>query len=218
MKSQKFIGLLGVMILLSAGSAQAQFMPIQAKIRDTHQVIVSGKVIKSEVKEGNYYRSSDGSILVQWLTLNGERTWDGSLEDNKELNSYHLDYKQHNAFEDGSHPPVAVKPGGFASIDRDIGTDSVENFRCRILPAKLGGVGFPTPVLIGKSCVSPEYDLRLWTDVTVPEADGKAERTRTELYGITIGVEPDSSLFDIKSHFKIFVVQPANSGSPSGNK
>lgn len=216
MKYKKPIEFLGAIVLFSVfgvGSVQAQFLPVQAKIRETHEVIVSGKVAKTDVKEGKYFRSSDGSVLTQWVTLNGQQTWEGSLEDNKEFAAYHLDYKQHVALRSAYHPGVAVTPGNFASITKDIGTDSVENLRCRILPVDIGGEKLPTQMTIGKSCASVEYDLILWTDITTPDRttsglDGKRHRVRTELSSITIGTEPDPALFNIKTNFRIFAEQP----------
>ena len=87
---------------------------------------------------------------------------------------YHLDYKQGRAVQEQGHPGVAVKPGSYASIKKDIGTDSVEGIECRILPDKFGGTSGAD---IGKSCVSPQYDLRLWEDVVMKGIDNQPERT-----------------------------------------
>jgi hypothetical protein len=203
--------LLGTVIfgVFGIGSAQAQFMPVQAKMRQTHEVIEDGKVTKTEVKEGKYFRSSDGSVLKQWLSPDGQQTWQGSLDDNKEFAYYHLDYKEHTAFRSAGRPAVAVTPGDFASITKDIGTDSVENLMCRIIPVdkgseKSGGI----QANIGKSCVSVQYDLILWTDVTTPGKNGRAHRLKTELYNVTVGVEPDPALFSVKTNFKVYAEQP----------
>jgi hypothetical protein len=213
-KSMEFLSGIVLFSAFGVGRVQAQFLPVQANIRETHEVIVSGKVFKSDVKEGKYFRSSDGSVLTQWLTLNGQQAWEGSLDDNKGLAYYHLDYKQHSAFRSAERPGVAVTPGDFASITKDVGTDNVENITCRIIPVDIGGEKFPTQTNIGKSCASVQYDLILWTDVTTPGQNGKANRVKTELSNITIGTEPDPALFNIKTNFKVYAGQsPEQNGS-----
>jgi hypothetical protein len=215
-KPTQYLGGIVIFSVFGIGSAQAQFLPVQAKIRQTHEVIAAGKVIKTEVKEGKYFRSSDGSVLKQWLSLDGQQIWDGSLDDNKEFAYYHLDYKQHAAFRNASRPAVAVAPGDFASITKDIGTDSVENITCRIIPVDMGNAksgGIQTN--IGKSCASVQYDLILWTDVTTPGKNGRAHRLKTELYNITIGAEPDPALFSVKTNFKVYAEQPHVPSGPN---
>ncbi len=138
------------------------------------------------------------------------------MDDNKELAYFHLDYRQRTAFRSAGGPAVAVTPGDFASITKDVGTDSVENLTCRIIPVDIGGKNLPTQN-VGKSCVSVRYDLILWTDITISGQDGKAHRTRTELSNITIGTEPDPALFNIKASFRVYAEQPHEPNGP-GNQ
>ena len=205
---------LGLLLMLfgAPNSVHAQFTPVSAKIRQTDTKKVDGKDVVI-VKEGNYYRSSDGSVLIQWLTVNGEKAWDGTLEDNAEPAFYHLDYKQQRAYQEASHPGHTAKPGSF-SVVNDIGGDSVEGVPCRIAPVKLVPPGQSSQQArqeAGRVCVSAQYDLMLWEDWNVVPT----ERSRLELYGIKIGVEPDRGLFDVKSRFTVFA---AKSSSPDLKK
>ena len=201
-----------IVALCGGGIAQAQFVPVQAKIGELREVTLPDNKIILNSKQGVFYRSSDGSVLIHWLNQNGKEAWDGTLHDNKGLAFYELDYKQHRAMEH-TKPPAAVKPGSYNSITRDVGTDTIEGIGCRIIPIKLGRAG-SSSADIGKSCVSTEYDLRLWQDVTVPTVENRPERTRTRLYEIKLGTEPDPSLFDVRSAFKIYVPQ---SGTSAGS-
>lgn len=201
-----------IVALSASGAAHAQFVPVQAKISELREVTLPDNKIILNSKQGVFYRSSDGSVLIHWLNQNGKEAWDGTLHDNKGLAFYELDYKQHRAMEHTKKPPTAVKPGSYNSITRDVGTDTVEGIGCRIIPIKLGRAG-SSSTDIGKSCVSTDYDLRLWEDVTVPTVENRPERTRTRLYEIKLGSEPDPSLFDVKSAFKVYLPQ---SGTPAG--
>ena len=194
--------------LSASGVAEAQFVPVQAKISELREVTLPDNKIILNSRQGVFYRSSDGSVLIHWLNQNGKEAWDGTLHA-----FYELDYKQHRAMEHTKKPPTAVKPGSYNSITRDVGTDTVEGIGCRIIPIKLGRAG-SSPADIGKSCVSTDYDLRLWEDVTVPTVENRQERTRTRLYEIKLGTEPDPNLFDVKSAFKIYVPE---SGTPLGS-
>jgi hypothetical protein len=193
--------LLGVILLFASRGAHAQFTPVQAKIRELRQITLSDNSVVQRTKEGIYYRYSDGSVLVEWLTQDGQKAWDGTLHDNKALKYYELDYKQQRAIQRPS-APVAVKPGAYVSAKHDLGSDSVDGVRCWISPIKFRASPGSSFVDLGKACVSPEYDLRLWDDVT-----SNAKRTKTELYDIKLGAEPPASLFDVEAKFSIYVPQ-----------
>lgn len=204
-----------VAALFAAGSMRAQFMPLEARIRETNHTLQGGKIVKSEIREGVYYRSSDGSTLTKWLTVNGEKTSAAELFDNSDQASYQIDYSQGRAFklESPSATHVPVRPGGWRSISKDVGSDSVEGLRCRILPVKVSSGGTISDA--GKSCVSQEYGLILWSELTTHGQGNNVLQSRTEMYGFKLGTEPDRKLFDI-SGFTIFKGQPpAKSNAPS---
>jgi hypothetical protein len=195
------LGLLMFAPLFAASTLQAQFVPLEAKVRETSTRSVDGREVIT-VKEGNYYRSSNGSVLIQWLTVNGEKAWQGTLEDNVEPAYYQLNYKQMQAYQQVGHPEIVVEPGMYSSITADLGTDSVDGVSCRIIPIELVLPGQSLKQGGGQLCVSSQYDLQVWEDFIQPrKQDG---HTKTELYNIRLRVEPDPSLFDIKSKFTIF--------------
>ena len=102
MHSAKLFKVLGFAVLLAPTDMHAQFLPVVAKMRLTKEHLVDGKVVDRLTKEGNYYRSSDGSILEQWIRVNGDEKLGelavGNLWDNKNVVSYGLDFKNRIAY------------------------------------------------------------------------------------------------------------------------
>lgn len=192
--------------LLPCCSSNAQFVPLTAKVRDTNQTIVSGKITKSVIREGVYYRTSDGSTLSQWTTVNGspasaELAW-GSLWDNKTGTAYRLDLKNRRAY---------VEPEGGEPATADSRLDepknptygSVSGIRCTIFPARMRQPdGTLTPA--GQTCLSTEYHLLLKQDLTYKRANDATMHKLYEMYDVQLGAEPDQSLFDISKLFTIY--------------
>jgi len=136
---------------------------------------------------------------------------EANLFDNKEQSSYRIDYKQHLAFKLGSSASGPVKPGGYQTIIKDIGTSSVEGVACRLIPAKMTNPTTHTLENIGKSCVSPEYDLLLWWDVTTGSGGNGTFHSKWEIYDLKLGAQPDPKLF---STADMTIIGPPQKSSP----
>ncbi len=197
--------------LLAGNDVYAQFVPLEAKIRETHETLSSGKVVKSEVKEGSFYRASDGSTLTQWQTVNGEKSSAANLFDNKGQATYQIDYQQRRALKLGNGADGPMKPGGYQTITKDIGTSSVEGVACRLLPVKMTNPATHALADIGKSCVSPEYDLLLWWDVTTGSGGNGTFHSKWEIYDLKLGAEPDPKLFSTTG---MTIIGPPQKSSP----
>jgi hypothetical protein len=199
---------LAVAIPLAVSSLYAQSMPLTAKVRSTNEVIVNGKVVDTHVREGLFYRASDGSELRRPVSLDGKPVQGegarASLFDKPHATNYAIDYEKGEAFHAG--PPPSFSPARLPTLESAVpppsGQSSVEGYPCTLRPVYL--VRPQGRILIGSNCVSEEYGLVLRTDVTTPSAItvGKAAHQTTELYDIHIGVEPDPKLFDLSSFKK----------------
>ena len=197
-----------IVTFVSAGSLHAQWVPVVAKIRMVHQTIVDGKLVRSETKEGDYYRSSDGSVLRHWKTVNGDEQAGGrgELLDNKNLASYQLNYHTKQAFQ-SEWKMAKPSPDVFrAEPPKSLGEDSIEGIRCTIVPAQFqDGFGQP-PKDAGRTCVSTDYALTLRTDITVRQGT-TIEHTLIEMFDLRMHQEPDAKLFDIEAQFTVFKPQ-----------
>lgn len=205
----RFVVSLAVLIPLAASDLHAQTVPVTAKWRDTAQVIINGKVTETHVREGVFYRTSDGRELRRSVSFDGKPLYGQAaravLFDSVHKTNYVIDYKKGEAFEprmlsspfDSSHLKDLPSTVPFPS-----GESSVEGYPCTLHPDYL--VIPAGRLLIGSNCRSKEYDLVLKRDVTRPSQKslGEAVHEVTEFYDIQIGVEPDPKLFDLNS-FKI---------------
>jgi hypothetical protein len=201
MKS-KIAGLtLGLLIFLLSPTSQGQ--AVTAQVRVTDEIIASnGKVIASHIRDGVYYRTSSGSTLTHYTTLDGNPTAgemaSGSLSENG--TNYQLDYTQHRAYVAPFPPPPPHNETPRAQ--NTLGQSSVEGIACTLFPVVLVTGGTKTPV--GTLCDSDQYHLILRMDITNPGKNGTSSHNVTELYNIKVGLEPDPKLFDLQHNFTIY--------------
>jgi hypothetical protein len=177
-------------------------MPVIAKVRDTAEVMLNGKVIETHVREGVFLRTSTGSELRRWTTkdgvpVQGEMAM-GSLLDKQHNVNYTLDYQGRNAYVHTPPPATPpVRPG--SQGPHPLGETIVQGLTCTLFPIYRLNAG-ESPTQIGRHCLSKQYDLDLRQEMTLEAGSptGKTVRQRTELYDIQLGVEPDSKLFDLE--------------------
>lgn len=198
--------------LCLAPESQAQFAPVVAKIRATIETSQGGKLIKTENKEGLYYRSSDGSTLTRWVTINGDENLggDGELFDNKGLAVYNLNFRYKQATQINDAPIEKASPDEFKNLTNSkLGDDSIEGIRCR-----RGGTAMRWPDghidKTGEYCASIEYALTLREDEKLTQK-GVTRHATKEMYEIKLGVEPDPKLFDVSAQFQ--VLRPEHSAA-----
>jgi hypothetical protein len=189
----------GFLLFACTSSVRAQWVPVVAKVRQTHETWKDGKLDKVERKEGVFYRASDGSTLKYWTQVDGDesRGGAGEMTDNSNLIHYSLNMRTKNAHEiDRFHEKL--KPGDItpASMKQNLGDQVVESLTCRRVPAF---VQWPDGrrELIGENCVSIEYALELRTDHKATQA-GITSHIVYELYDVKVGIEPDPNLFDLQ--------------------
>ena len=200
----------GAVGFLMAGTLCAQLTSVVAKIRQTDEVIVNGKVSSTHVQEGIFYRASSGSELRQWKTIDGKEAtgaaaW-ASLTDKQHESYYKVDYVGRQAYQ--TIPPEISPPkDDKAPKSVVLGHDSVEGIACELLPIRVLAAG-KAPVEVGRSCRSAEYDLRLYAEFTNPVSVNKSVHSTLKLYDIQLGVEPDQSFFDLQTNFTVHKVAP----------
>lgn len=171
----------------------------------------AGKLIKQEVKEGNYYRSSDGSYIYHWTRLNGNQSiLRSSLWDNKTATSYTLDYANRRATFASKGTPLSpdMSAENRAAVEARP-EEMVNGVLCRVEPAKFGPMGKATGG--GQGWYSLENDLLVKNDVSYPSYDGKGVvHVVYELYDIHLGQEPDAEMFDLQKNFQVLTPQNQN--------
>lgn len=209
MSVRSIIFLIG-MALLGVGSAHAQFVPVVAKVRQTTAITRSGK-LETTLKEGIYYRTSDGSVLQRWTTINGKATEEaGSLWNNVTGISYNLDFANRRAIFRAKGAPRSPELSPKNLVATQARPEiSVSGVTCRLEPAKFAEAG--KVVGGGQGCFSPENDLLVKNDITYRTLNGAMlVHIVNQLYDIQLGQEPDPNLFDIKKNFQVLMPEPQN--------
>jgi hypothetical protein len=210
MRFQK-VACMGLLLLGGAGYVQGQWIPVTAKIREIHETWQAGKLVKVDHKEGVFYRTSDGSTLNYWTSVNGDEALGGQGEttDNRSLTHYSVNMKKKYAFE-LSKLPERVTPDSYQNAAAStLGDQEIEGVRCRRSP-----VFFLWPdgrlEKMGETCVSIEYGLELRKDHQLTQ-DGVTRHSVTEMYDIKLGIEPDAKLFDLQRNASVFKQQNPDS-------
>lgn len=192
---------LSALVFFSAHSVQAQWVPVTARVRETHETWKQGKLEKVDHKEGLFYRTSDGSTLKYWTTVNGDEKLggQGEMTDNKGLVQYSINMKHKYFYEIGTLPekltPQLNRPSSSSS---GLGDKVIGGLRCHRSSAVVQWPdGRREPM--GEECVSIEYNLKLLTDHQVTQG-GVTRHVITEMYDINLGAEPDANLFDLQKN------------------
>jgi len=197
-------GFLMLLLVMGAANLRAQWVPVSAKMKQTVETMENGKVVKVEHKEGNFYRTSDGSTLRYWTQIDGDEKLGGSgeLSDNKNLFHYSINFKTKQAFQVGPRDQMPVTPDSELTSRSRLGDDFVEGIRCRRCAVFIGwpdGRREPS----GEICESIEYVLTLREDRHATQ-NGVTRHSVMEMYDIKLGVEPDRKLFDIEKNYTVF--------------
>ncbi len=193
-----------LLAVAGVGYALGQFIPVTANIRETTTTIAGGKVVLTETREGDYFRSSDGSVLRRWTKVNGDGSQGGvgDLFDNKNLAFYRLNYNSRQASEGRFKPQEPMRPDAYSSSPlKSLGESFVEGIPCTLVPVLLDGPGIARH-RVGQSCVSSKYGLRLREEESIAASDG-TRHTVFEMYNIRLNQEPDSRLFDVQGNFAV---------------
>jgi hypothetical protein len=208
-------------VVLGSIGLFAQTVPVRAKVRTTNEISVDGKIVKTTVGGGYFYRASNGSTIRQ-LRKVGENGALGDvivaeLTDKEHDISYRLTYGDHHALVTpafllnilSTSPGDAPPPGGFAQ-------DTVEGISCAKIPVRRKVQDKP-PAEVGFACVARAYnDLELKRNVTEPieTSPGRFVHSTSVLYDIQLGAEPDPALFDLKDFTVLKLPDPKKPPDP----
>jgi hypothetical protein len=206
----KTVALLCAMLFLAATPAAGQWVPIVAKLKQTQEVYANGARIETRVREGNYYRTSDGSVLEEWTKIDGDTSRAvGYLVDNRRDLSYDVNFVTRTAIEKRIVLPPGVSGRPRTPVRPPAGREIiVGGLRCIALPAVVQKPTGP-PLSAGETCVSSELSLLVRNDLTMPRPDGKSVRTLYELTDVQVHKEPDPKLFDLRArNFTVYSTQP----------
>ena len=186
--------------LLFGASCYAQFMPLVAKTKEVEQISKDGKIVETHVREGVYYRSSDGSVLEHWTTIDGSTDkaklsrGGNTFFDNTNGSVYSLDLANHKAALESTGK--RTRPDNMqAGNAKPLSEEWIGGIRCQVFPLQMrvmGGKLFQA----GQVCTAPDYGLLVKRDMTYPSDDGRTEHVVWTMQDIEIGKEPDRKLFD----------------------
>jgi hypothetical protein len=187
--------------LISGASSYAQFMPVVAKTKEVEEISKDGKVVETHVREGIYYRSSDGSVLEYWTSIDGSQDkaklsmGGNTFFDNRDGSLYALDLYNHKTHVESTGRPTKQDIMRQSGDGKPRPEEWVSGIKCELSPLQMritGGKLFPA----GQICAAPDYGLLLKREMTYPSADGHTEHVVWTMQDVEIGKEPDSKLFD----------------------
>lgn len=194
----------------NSSAAQQHWVPVVSRIRATYDVLESGDKKTVEVKEGFFYRNSNGSTLIQWTSVNGDASRGGKMElfDNTTGADYMANSNARTLQQlQSPKKPQTLSPDFLSrASENNLGQEIIEGLTCfKVSTTYISPDGTMVPA--GGGCQSAEYGLTLKLEILATEPGGnKTHRTLTEMYSIEVGKEPDPKLFDF-SNFQILTSQ-----------
>ena len=208
---------LSVLILSSAYAVRAQWVPVTAKTRETLETWKDGKLEKVDHKEGVFFRTSDGSTLRYWTSVNGDDKLggDGEMTDNRTLMQYSVNMRHKYFYEMGKLPePLAPLVRTASSVTNPASRDKViEGLNCHCSPAFIQWQD-GRKEQIGENCRATDYDLEVRTDHKVTQ-NGITRHVVIELYDMSLQAEPDANLFDLQKNGATVLKQKAPENPPN---
>jgi hypothetical protein len=197
----RWLALFFFLSLTPAAPVYAQWVPVTAKIRQTRELLQDGKSVERHIKEGNYYRTADGSTLEEWTRVDGsESKAVGHLTKQAQGVAYDLNMITRSAIERRFSLPSGanMKSPPRASISSKLPQITVGGVQCTVLPARVQvGIGQPSAPA-GETCFSAELNLVVRNQLTHTLTTGKVMRTLYEMFEIETHKEPDPKLFDLR--------------------
>src|SRR5580704_9215438 len=95
--------ILTLLLVVSATSAAyAQDVPLSAKIHETEQVFIDGKLARTHTREGIFLRTASGMVLRQWTLIDGKQPTGepgyGVVTDTQKGVIYNVDYARQTVY------------------------------------------------------------------------------------------------------------------------
>jgi len=188
----------GIMFVLSSLTAQAQWIPIVAKITESRTITKPDKSTHVENIEGYVYRSADGSQTDRMkMVVDGKLIYDGgTLLDNKKLIVYEVNYLNKTVREVEKLPAPRKPELSTKHDNKPVPEESVDGIMCYVFPVILAGKE------IGKMWVAKDYKITIKSDYEVP-GNGSTTRVQNHAHDIQANHEPDHKVFEIDPSFRV---------------
>jgi hypothetical protein len=193
-------GWLVAVLLLGGSCVYAQSVPVTATITLNTDVYSSGQKVASHVRVGNYYRRSDGSVLEQWESVDGDASKAaGILSLAGGAASYTLNYATRTAVQGPASSAVnSAMPAKAVSATSSSQQSNVGGIPCILSPVKPQGASHSGPgSAVGQACVATKYNLVLRRDLTYTGTDGRTYHEVYVMSPVQPNVAPNPNLFDL---------------------
>jgi hypothetical protein len=180
-----------------------------AKVRETTTVSESGQPVKTVQKEGSFYRRSDGSILIEWTSVDGDSSRAvGHVSFSQSNLRYQLNIAGRIAIEREAGSAAvnsALDPARMPKTPlKPIREDLIGSVPCAVYPLFRKPTPEAPPIPAGEACWSHELGLILKRASTYVGSDGRTYHTIYETYEIEMR-EPDPKVFDLEGRgFTVF--------------
>jgi hypothetical protein len=187
-------------LLLTAGVARAQWVPVSGRIVTTTEAIASDGTVNTKwTTTSQYARSSSGSVLVQRIGRSGKPASATLLDYGNSQRSYELTY--HGGKINSLHQPLdrdyaAHPPIGMTAAQQKIslGNEKVDGVDCFMVPIYEVGVN-RSRVLIGKAWMAPSMNNLIMKEDVVRSSPDGSKRHIVRKFTVTSRSEPDHTLF-----------------------
>ena len=191
-----------LLLAVFGGRAFAQWVPLSGTQTTTVRISTAdGKTTSYEQHVERFYRKSNGSVLIQQIPNDGSNTPVSAilLDQGGTHKSYDLDYVGGRAVD--RHRPAENAPPqtraflAAAKPENRLPEATVNGIRCVVKPVSLATADGSLKT-IGKVWLAPDYNFLLIKENTVqPLPGGGAMHIARELHNLSVGVEPDATLF-----------------------
>jgi hypothetical protein len=191
---------LALLLILSAGAARAQWVPVTGRITTTTEVIASdGTVATKWTTKSRYSRSASGSVLIQRLGRSGKPATATLLDYGNSGKAYTLTYSTgqiHDIRRPLNARYATQPPTGMTAEHKKVtlGNETLDAVATFKVPIYDTGPN-RSRILIGKAWLAPAYNnLIMKEEVTRTEANG-SKRHIVRVFKIKDQKEPDVTLF-----------------------
>jgi hypothetical protein len=188
--------------VLACGVAYGQWVPVSSSQTTTLETVsAKGRVLSHQEQRQQYYRKSDGSVLVQNLAQDGSNQPVSALlvDRGNSGRTYALDYT-HGSAVDKHQPAVAAAPKTRADLaameaHTRLQGDTVNGVSCVVAPVSLVNAD-GSKTVIGHVWLAPDYNYFVMKEDTLhPLRDGSYVHITRQTQNLQAGTEPDSALF-----------------------
>lgn len=207
-----------LLVVSATGAAYAQDIPLSAKIHETEQVFIDGKLVRTHTREGIFLRTSSGMILRQWTLIDGKQPTGepgyGVVTDTQKGVIYDVDYHRQTAYlrtSFSAQRPAQSQKSAHNSAPNAQEKGFFEGLSCRYIPTYVHTKSGET-TNGGRTCRSDTYGIDLSAEVNLPapkNPEHQYTKVKELMTDLQIGTEPDSKPFDFRG-FTIYKPEDKN--------